>query len=181
MQIDKLDKSFPFKPAIARSKGVHVSEIIRSIMIDLYGDDRTMTNETRMKMDAGFCWEEALSIAWGQQLGKRPGEIIVDGIAGSPDGIKEENGNIVVEEYKFTSYSAKKDITENMRWMMQLKAYCNMLNTAYAEMHILFINGDYKHPFAPQYHVYAIEFSVQELVENWSMICNHAKQKGMIE
>lgn len=180
MIITKLDKPFPFRPAIDRSKGVHVSEIIKSIMQDLYGKDRDITEADRIRMDHGFLFERALEMAWQDLLGKRPGEIVVDGIAGSPDGVLQVEGHTIVEEYKCTWQSCKKPIDENMRWLMQMKCYCYMLETTYCNLHVLNINGDYKHPFAPQYAVYSIEYSMQELVENWNAMRNHAKAKGLL-
>ncbi len=176
MIVTRLDDKLPMYESAMRTEGVHVSEIIRTIMCEL--DEkykREITDDDRMRMECGFMFEHVL----GAKLGERPGEIVVDGIIGSPDGISKTDEGIVVEEAKFTWKSSNKPVEDDLWWLMQTKAYCYMMETNRCNLHVMYINGDYKHPYVPKYQKYRIEYSRQELQENWMVLTNHAKAKGM--
>jgi len=180
--MELIDKQFPFRPQIWRSEGVHVSEVIHRLLNDLYGNkERPIDEQTKLAMEAGFMWEEALSLAWRYMLGMRPGELIVDGIALSPDGIKFDGNKLIVEEYKFTSISSNKSPLDVQRWLLQTSSYCYAVGTDTAEFHVLHYNGDYTRPYKRIYRVYRIQFGEQELKDNWEMIVNYAKQHNMFE
>ena len=183
MKVEKLDRPFPFKEQLDRSPGTHVSGVISSIMEDLFNQKSgEITTEVRQRMELGFIWETALEMAWKEMLGYRPDEIVVDGIAMSPDNIYEyEDLRTVVKEHKCTFTSSNKDPSDNDRYMMQVKSYCHAVGTPYAEMHILHLYGDYKtRPPVPIYNVSGFEFSTRELKENWDMMLHHAKAKRML-
>jgi len=180
--LTELNKEFPFQPGIWRSPGVHVSTIIHALLSDLYGSkERPIDENTRVAMEAGFIWEETLSMAWRYRLGMRPGELVVDDIALSPDGIKYEGNKLIVEEYKFTATSARKTPLDVQRWLLQTSSYCYGVGTDTADFHVLYYNGDYTRPFKHIYKTYRIVFGWQELKDNWNMIVNYAKQHNMFE
>jgi hypothetical protein len=58
-------------------------------------------------------------------------------------------------------------------------AYCRCLETSHARLIGFFVNGTYR-PMAPELLAWDIEFSKRELDENWSLLMNHAKHKGML-
>ena len=177
MQLTELKLEFPFSKHPERTDGVHVSQIIKSIMMDMDAKiKKEITEEDRLLMEAGFMWEKTLERGWGDLLGKRPSEVQLDGIYGSPDGLLEDG---TLEEYKFTKMSSDKRPEENLRWMMQVKAYCKMLNTNKCRLHVLHINGNYKPPM-PKYKVWELEFGTQEIEENWRVLTSHAKAKGWL-
>jgi len=180
--LEELNREFPFRPPIWRSEGVHVSDVIKGLLNDLYGKkDNPIDEQTRLAMEAGFIWEEALSRAWVQMLGYRPGEIIVDGIALSPDGIKFEGNKLIVEEYKFTATSSRKTPLDVQRWLLQTSSYCYATGTDTVDFHVLYYNGDYTRPFKHIYKVYRITFGEHEIIDNWTMILNYAKQHNLIK
>jgi hypothetical protein len=178
MTIEPVTLPFPFGCAPPRTQGIHVYDIIASIMKDIGEKQYKSDDQGRITMEMGFLWERALEHAWGEQLGVRVGEIVVDGIIGSPDGLLV-GSETVLQEYKCTWMSSNKAPEENFKWLLQTKAYCFMLECVKCQLHILHVNGDYRPPRA-QYKVWNIEYSPQELIDNWKVLVDHAKQKGML-
>lgn len=64
------------------------------------------------------------------------------------------------------------------KWMTQMLAYCHNLETPYARLYSLFINGDYRHT-GPQLLCWSFTFTARELQDNWRMLMNHAKHAGI--
>ena len=181
MKITTLDEPFPFSEPIERSPGLHVSDVIRSILVDLGRLEKkdTFTESDMITMERGFVWEQMLSMAWGQLIGARIGEVECEGIALSPDGISFDPDGPIIDEYKCTLKSAKSPPEDNMAWMMQIKAYCYACECLKARLWVWYMKGEYKPPFHV-FRVYGLEFTERELVENWTMIINQAKAKGML-
>jgi len=175
MEVISVEEQMPMVPKIHRTAGIHLSQITNYITTEIMGktirkDQDIETFYRRAQL--GFAWEEMLSLAWAGALGLRPGEVQKDGIIGSPDGISFSQDRLIVDEYKATWKSMRHPVTDNIRWMMQVKSYCKMVGTNYCRMRILYINGDYKPPI-PQYRSYLLAFTDAELDENWEMILNH--------
>jgi len=193
MKIEELDEEFPWTPSVLRSEGVHVYEIIRDLLDTLgmtpkQGDDDD-DGQRRMQYEKGYLWEEILSAGFGNKSPVRPGEMELDGIIGSPDGIgfedtEDENGfkrtRSVVEEYKCTSKSSAKTPDEVTPWMMQVKGYCKICGANVVVFRVLYINGNYRDIRYPVYRPYRLEFSQREIDENWEMLINHAKSRGWL-
>ncbi len=141
---------------------------------------REVDKATLMQFEKGYLWEVALSRAFGEKGAHRIGEIELDGIAMSPDGVqyaldtKHRLKNILkpahIEEYKCTAISSTKPITEQWKWIMQVKGYCKALYVTKCIFHILHIRD-----FVPVYNVWELTFTQAELDENWQAILNHAK------
>lgn len=70
------------------------------------------------------------------------------------------------------------ELAKQWMWMAQLKGYCRAAETCYAKLHVLFVCGDYKFPISPQLKVYEIEFSEQELEENWQLMIEAKSHYG---
>lgn len=166
-----------------RSPGLHLSQIIRSIM-------RTMDPETYKEgpvnplyTDPGFTFERVLEMAWSSRMADlfRPGEFELDGITGSPDYVDFRSGNVVLVESKMTEMSMKGCPTETKfkKWLWQIAGYCKMLDTRYARLHVLFLRGDYK-AVRRAYKVYEIEWTPAELDHTWAMLVQHARDKGWL-
>lgn len=197
MEYYETPEDFPIIPGPDRSLGLHVS--------DIYGDlVHTVFNEPEFDEDdslwaqGGFVWEEHLSIAFREycrhnlELTKnriifRPGEVRLDGVIMSPDGIDINNGDMRLEEYKFSWKSARIPPYKIWKWMVQVKAYLKALELLKCCMRIFYVNGyyDYKkefsnHPFRPVYRVAIFKFEQEELDENWEMLKNHALSKGWL-
>ena len=157
-----------------RSPGLHLSDIINDIESIFYPKEYNRKNNINNSWFAslGFIWEQVLSLSFSWLLGKRPQEIICDGIACSPDGINDELE--LVDEYKCTWRSTKTKPWDVWRWMIQIKAYCYISGYNIARFHVLYVMGDYKFS-GPQCLPFLIEFTDDELLSNWMMLVEHAK------
>lgn len=166
-----------------RPEGLHVSAIIKSLMVSLkpkvYGKEMDL-----VKVQMGVSFEEALEKAFtsAEPGAFRPGPILVPpGIWCSPDSVLPEPW--AVSEFKLTWYSAKKECPHDevyWPWLVQIKAYCKALETRYAKLWVLYINGDYAPPRPWPPRVWGLEFNEMEIEENWVMLVNHAKEKGWL-
>jgi len=137
---------------------------------------KELSDATRMQFEKGWLWEVVLSMGYGEKAAYRPGEIELDGIVGSPDGIRYDDPAElipIVEEYKCTSYSPNKPITEHWRWMAQVKAYCEMVGATKCIFRVLHIRE-----FVPVPKIWELVFSQRELDENWEALVNQAKTMG---
>jgi hypothetical protein len=161
-----------------RSDGVHLSVVIHDIATTAGLDNYTYGNEKNTMMEMGFIWEQVLERALKDRYAIcNIGELCVDGIYMTPDKFDVENW--VLHEYKCTWKSSKNDPIDNWRWMTQVKGYLRATQTRRCDMHVLYINGDYKGT-GPEWYRYSLEFTDQEIEENWTMIVNHAKRRGWI-
>lgn len=180
-----------------RSTGIHCSSLIRSIAINT-GKLKPRANEknnhgSRFNLDQviddkdfplvmaiGFSWEDWISRQIPNMM-YHVGEFESDGISMSPDGISvpPENefdfslGSGIIEEFKATFKSSRKKIEDQWMWLTQVKSYCRALPTLCARIHVLHLCGDYdyKRPgMPPQYIVHSLQFTQNELDENWDMI-----------
>ena len=172
-----LNEPFPMAQGPPRSPGIHLTNITNDIYYTvLHGKDNRTDNQ--IWGEVGFIWEELLTMAFREKLANRPGEIMLEGVAMSPDGMDWENW--VVHEYKVTWRSSAKLPVDDERWMMQAKGYCKGLGAKTVVMKILYLMGDYRENREPVYKVYEIVFSPQELEENWQMVMAHAKWRGWL-
>lgn len=181
--------AFPRRPDgqdPVRSQGtVHLTEVIRDLM-EVSQMQRTASgsvwgrSELDLAAETGFMWEEMISTALKDRLPCRIGEVELDGIVMSPDGIEVYNGESILSEYKVVWASSSKSPADNFKWMAQVKGYCKALGMTKVRMYILYLNGNWKPP-QPQYKCFLIEFTELELQENWDMILGHARAKKWIK
>ena len=166
-----------------RSQGLHLSTIIRSMLVDLdpvkYDPGKPMD---LLRIEAGFAFERALEQGLSKafpQLHTHPGEFWIDGIVCSPDGYDLET--LTVHELKCTWKSSNYPIEDRRfwHWLVQIKGYCSALNTLSAVLWVFFVNGDYRNS-GPQLKRWDLTFDALELAENWQMLCNHAKARGLL-
>lgn len=197
MKITELHENFLADSGVDRSDGAHVSEVINDLVetLEKTHRDDPPPNQLQGQFEKGFIWERVLSRGFGERAAIRPGEIHCDGLAGSPDGINfvtlTNNGieyggpTMVLEEYKCTTYSSRRSPDENLRWMMQVKAYCYMWTASSGELlnhcifRVLHLMGDYKNR-NPMPKTWLLTFGRLELEENWRVIINHAKERGIL-
>jgi len=169
---------------LIRSEGVHLTEIIRDIM-ETTGMSKTQSGggwaskQLDMAAEVGFMWEELLSQVLKERLPCRLGEIKLDGISMSPDGVDIEDSDMFLCEYKCVWASSRHSPADNWKWMTQVKGYCKALGVARVKMFILYLNGGWDGK-GPDWKGYVLTFTPLEIQENWSMIINHAKHKGWI-
>src|SRR5437868_1200679 len=136
-------------------------------------EDATVMN---LKMVLGMAFEQHIvghmpAIRW------QPGELKLDGISGSPDGLTwtDYDDVPVIEEFKLTWKSCRdrlgEKILQESLWMWQCKGYVHQydktLNSSsfrpQARLHVCWINGDYSHPYQPRYTKHLIGFDDGEL------------------
>ena len=188
VKIEELAEEFPWTGSEGRSDTLHLSTIIHDLLETLFNTQASRAQKEKatesvhsLQYEKGFLWEVALSRALGEKAAIRPGEVVVDGVSCSPDGIGfDDDGNLYVEEYKATAMSSNKPVGDILRWIMQVKAYCYVMETTVAVFRVLYLMGDYKGG-GPEYRVYRIEFSESELADNWVSLLNHAKSKGWLK
>src|SRR5271155_190749 len=187
-----------------RSSGIHLSSIIRHIALKTgelakeYGVGPGLTEMIAtlnpqqaascgpiVKASIGLAWEHWLA-ARVQGLNHQPGELIWDGIIGSPDGIGEEwmgdqpnELRFIIHEFKATWKSSAYPVTDQWMWMAQCMGYCYMLGKEMEEpvntcvLHPVYMCGDYRSNRDPIYKPTIIEFDQQELEMNWQLIMDN--------
>lgn len=158
-----------------------------------------------LRMEVGTSFEEVLEPAVRERVvgAERPGEYATQhqsdclyagtrvlvgdptcpcgaGVIYSPDHFLF-NGVFRLGEFKVTWMSIRKGLTDPRfdKWFCQIKAYCYHLNTVYARLYGLFINGDYK-TYTPDLKSWDITFTQKELREEWSLLLRHARKQSML-
>lgn len=161
-----------------RSVGVHLSQILRSYALMIGVLDKkfdTPLDDTNSAMAIiGIAWEDHLAKHQMPGVEFHPGELSLDGIAMSPDGISIETdeeyvrlvgiepGSWIVHEIKSTRKSSR-DFKESLRlkadkvklWLWQIMGYRHALNSMLdpelrnnvAILHCMFLNGNYSKDF----------------------------------
>ncbi len=176
MQVTEIKNPvFPARQTTNRSTNrLHVSEIYSDLENELFPPRNT---NNRYFAEVGFLFEDALSNAFAERLADRIGEVELDNIVCSPDGV--DWNSWILEEYKCTWKSSKLHPRDHWRWMVQIKSYCKVLHMNQAKMRILYLNGNYRGS-GPQYKEFMFTFTQDEIDINWQMLLNHAKRKGML-
>lgn len=176
------------KTDLVRSPGLHASDIYGDLYKFLepnrYDRDEPMNH---LLMALGTAWElhfEHLLRANGYDA-QRPGEFMSpEGIAYSPDLVMF-NGVSRVGEIKLTSMSldeicADEEFNELPvkfdKYLAQMKLYIYWMDWQHGWLAIVSI----RKPYAPEYKAFNIEFTDQELIENYRMCMNHARSRGML-
>jgi hypothetical protein len=177
-----------------RTPGCHVTAVITHVMqaIDpeYPGSDLPEESLNNM-MAAGFVWEELLTKLFARRINHvgvayqylcRPGEVEKDGIIGSPDGVGvDEDGPCLVES-KLTWKSRRGfdlDAFKFLAWKYQVLAYGYLMDLSRCYMPIFFVNDQYD-KYVPSFPEYRIDMTVREQRENWTMLKNMARHKGLV-
>jgi len=160
----------------SRSPGLHLSDVIHNMDVTLLKTQETAIDEgTLFQFEKGYLWETALSRAFGEKVAQRIGELTLDGIIMSPDGVSyEEDGTFILEEYKCTALSADRSPSAMWKWLMQVKGYCKAIGTTKCIFRILHHVDITRNP-DKCYAVWEMVFTQNEIDENWEAILNHAK------
>ena len=195
-------KEFPIKlilpePKVIRNPGIHVSGIIRAIAAEMgilnvgaeevsLVDRREITDpDAILRISIGLAWEEWYISNVLSYLGAidHPEQIEVDSIHMSLDAEslrvtvtkRQSKYQSVVHEVKATYKSIKRveNLDSQWMWMSQIKAYCKAKATTLAMLHVLFLCDSYK----PQLKVWELEFTQQEIEDNWGLLKDYKEQK----
>ena len=163
----------------------HISYIIRYLCIKLghfEPDEDTGEPIDLTLLELGSAWERAVVNALCQRYAEthpdrylQIGELVKDGLIGTPDLADLIDWAIL--EIKLTKLSLRHDFDSDKFWKyrVQLMAYCYMLGTLKGELHVCHINGDYKMSRSPVYNVWMVEFTPNELRDNWRMLLTNQK------
>jgi hypothetical protein len=163
-------------------RNVEVSEELESFL-----DDKWILVQlgfVPLRMAIGMAWED-WAVKQYPEVVWQPAELSLDGIAMNPDGVTSpavgKIGRVAptLEEFKCTYKSSLKQgaprpIQLEWMWLSQLKGYCKALETSRARLHVLYVNGGYRFDQeVPEYWVYRLQFSQQELDANWGLMVRH--------
>jgi hypothetical protein len=196
--------SVPVSGDATRSGGLHVSDIIASIneqidplppeLLDYYG---------RVGFVVERVFECGIATACLSDRYIRLGELELDGIAGSPDMIDVEQWHVIDTKAKWCSSkwagvegASQREIQDAVegkfkKEVIQLKSYCHMVTQCtdkpcnVGELWFCFINGDYKEiakgvRSPPHWVARRFTFTHAELVDNWNLLKNHARENGWL-
>lgn len=192
--IEQLTK--PEEDGIVRPRGLHMSHIYNDLWAkrfpkSSYVEPTTLDEMFKRDviMEGGMCFEAAIERELKRRLSRgetalRPGPMQTpEGIWYSPDLIiTDVEGNGVLGEIKYSGFSSRGAPADPKfdKWHCQMMAYCYNLNVSKARLIAFFFAGDYNRPIKPQLKVYDIEYTEQELAENWKMLMRHAMMRGWI-
>lgn len=184
------------KQKSTRSKGTHLSGVIRSFLSTLDGKlnpaigDLSPSEMVKLAahFEKGFMWERLLELAWKLQEQDRRGvlphdtEFELDGIFGTPDWVNVVES--LIEEAKCTHKSMNKFLMDNIEyempeWFMQMMGYCKLTKFLKARLYVLALNGDYKLMRQPKVIGWEIQFTQQEVDLNWAKLVQHKREMGL--
>jgi hypothetical protein len=186
-------KMFLPRSSVARSEGIHVSGLIRSIAAimgilkpewvddpDYIGDIREITDPAAvLRICIGLAWEEwyISNILTRDGVADHPGEMCVDGVHMTPDGISTSPLTIHEVKASYKSINTTADFSKQWMWLTQLKCYCKGARTLYGRFHVLHICGNYKFPLSPELKCWDIEFTKKEIDTNWELMREYRDYK----
>jgi len=204
MIVNVVTDSYPLylpPPKTPRSVGTHVSSIIRCIATEMgilkpewaeelsLVDVRSITDPIAiLRISIGLAIEQWYIPEILRTYGviDHPDELLYDGVYMSPDG-EDESVIITLQDYllltrvhevKATYKSTKTvgDLSKQWMWLAQMKAYCIAKGTRFAVMHCWFLCGDYTYPISPKRVVWEIEFTQEELDDNWNLLADYKRE-----
>lgn len=167
--------------SIPRSPGLHMSDIYGSLYKELEPNRFKDGPMDLLKLEAGLTLEAIFEEGLKRRLIERPGEFTTEeGIIYTPD-LLIFNHVTRLGEIKLTWMSMHQGIEHQKfdKWFCQMKSYCYHLQTPYARLYAFFVNGNYR-PSTPAIRAWDIEFTAQELRDNWACLINHAKHKRLL-
>jgi hypothetical protein len=193
-----------------RTQGVHVGRVIGCIatesgildakwiedlsLVEISGESwwSNLSPDNQLRIGIGLAWEQWYAPTLSGVV-FHPGEMEVDGIYMTPDGVDvirsgptpTDAGSFIIALHEFkTTYKSVKtvaDLQTQWMWLTQMKAYCKGLGTTIAYMHTLFLCGDYKYPIRPQLRMWKITFSEAEIEESWDIITGYVRHRQLVE
>lgn len=175
-----------------RSSGLHLTDVIHSLAVTVgMSEDTASAEQLRAYGSVGFMWERVMehgmAMSCVSERYARVGEVVLDGIAGSPDLLDLCDNIIIDTKVTFKSSGQLADLQRNFwHWIVQLRGYCYMMTKVsgmewnVAEAWVLPICGNWKPPMIQPPVRKRLEFTQVELVDNWHMIVQHAREKGWL-
>ena len=181
---------------LARTPGIHLSGVLRrcaqSAKILDYDDGPTLDeiisstpldqvgrSGILMRILLGYAWEDYMAkhiTASVPGFIPQPGELTLDGIIGTPDGVViEPDFSMVMHSFKWTFASSNTPITDKQMWLWQEGCYLKMASALVgvfcntAVYHVCHVRGNYK-GIDPQYIATRVEFAPAEIEGYWNMV-----------
>lgn len=185
---------------------LHMSTIYNALYKKLEPRRYTDGPMNEVCVELGLAWETALEAAlkvrptFDGEVIERPGELLTaEGIAFNPDliiysPVKDE------EHYEYGTDMRVGEI--KLKWMSsrdaprepvtsfpdkyskdfcQMMAYCYHVGTRFARYYVFYVNGKYAPPLPHEPLVWDIEFTQDELEDNWRALVNFARSEGMLK
>lgn len=157
------------KSTAVRSTGVHLSGIIKALMVDNYAED----TDPPLCVAEGLAWEGwVVGLPFCAGVRWQPGEWCCDEIYGTPDGLEKD----VLWELKQTRLSmgqpsdpASKhvDPMRYNRWRWQVAGNLHAMGLEKVKLCVNWTNGNYK-PMRGRLFVYEYLFPYSETSELWN-------------
>ncbi len=170
-----------------RSEGLHASDIYGDLFADLdperYGSWDDANDPDKLMMAIGLAWEvhlEKMLIINGELVARPPEQRSDEGIYYSPDLIVV-NGQDRIGEIKVTWMSSRTDLHDPKfaKYLCQNMLYCHWEQMNLARFYVLYMRGHYKGKQWPEFKIWDVEYTAQELKENHQTCMNQAKSKNM--
>lgn len=194
MIIRELDFELTVPRDAKRSKGVHLSDVIRDIALRSGYLDKKYAgkdiDEDPEFIMLGMAWEHIV-LEMHPNILPHPMEYCLDRIYMSPDGITTGSKyDLEIHEIKLTKKSRPgkaSDLATVGKWWMyltQIKGYLKAIESRQAYLHVGFVNDNYSFFRSRSneeivkmmsYKIYDLEFKQHEIDENWRMMVNHRK------
>ncbi len=146
-------------PTYTRSKGLHVTDILRKIALKTGQLKQSELDDefAPLRVFLGMAWEQ-MCVRLYPETRWQPGELKWDGISGSPDGYCLNTAENTIEEFKFTAKSSRqpgqssdtiRDVTKDWLWRNQILCYMALFQRCFEEScdlvrwHICYARGNY--------------------------------------
>jgi len=166
--------------APTRAPGYHLTDLIRASKLIARNKPITPREEpddmVQGLMDMGRFWEEASRSSFNGRVRKLgfntslPEQRECDGVICNVDGLVFSEASaksiIAVHESKFR-FTPRSDPRDNLDWMAQCKGYCYAFGVRSVWMPVANITT---RPPSASSRIYMLDFSEQEIQENWQMI-----------
>jgi len=189
MKVNKIDLNYDYYVDTERPEGIHIKEIIDMMARDYgynkHGDEKP--DWLKETAELGIVWEHHMIKKLDLH---KPKPVQESGIWCSPDAIQAtddlmSDSPVIVHEFKVKWMSSNKldDLDAKEWWdvMAQIKSYCKVMKCNTAILHVLFVNGDYKWSNTVTGYPYRVslqlDFTDQELEDNWNAIWNYIDSK----
>lgn len=188
-----------------RTPGLHLSDVIKAIMLDI--DPKTYGSTAPMDMnriEPGFTFEVLMEEAFARRDTTivRVGEVELDGVIMSPDGLDPGDPPTLLET-KLTWKSSRTTPrpctlhkaslnpppgcrfcvhefgVKFLPWMIQMQSYAKALNINHGVLRALFVNDDYDPAGTPAMYSWHFAWEQAELDRNWQLILTTIDKKGL--
>ena len=179
-------------PGYVRTPGLHMSTLYNSLFAALEPERYGGTDgPDLLRMEMGLAVEEGMDRCLRDRWrANRPGEFTTsEGIIYTPDFLIFAD-QTRLGEIKLTYLSSGEVPRETAsrfppkfdKHICQMQCYCRSLETPYARLVVLFVNGpgSFSKKLGPELLAWDIEFSPRELEDNWTMVTNHARHVGLL-